>query len=964
MSRNYSQVDTLPGVSTENKPSSKVSSTDRSHPSHTNTPANTSTQNTKGDMSHSTANGSTEISVRTNASQGTELAPTSEQLAQRTRLMEAVINEQAVPDEPDEDQYACLWLDCDEVFDELGLLKRHVDQHRAYSCGWDNCSEQLATHGELSMHMAAHHRYDCKWEGCGQVFTSMKRFRSHLSAHDGNTCAWENCGANLTSRSQRLEHAKAHESYVCFWGGCKQSHKSLIDLRVHLQSHVEYSCAWESCGENFVSHIAFSMHMDTHQSVLYSHKNKRGAFKCGWEDCRKECRSQSKSSSEAFMVHVLNHTAYLCEWEGCKQVIKTESALISHLAEHANAIQCGDDGENTGTSSSTSRKICKWLGPCSKYSGVASEYHTNVESHRMLICRWENCGRRFSSPSELKKHMYEHCTQLGTTASSRQSTSPSYSRYVCSIGSCGQIFTCEEHLMQHMVEHKKFVCPYEGCKERYFSEDAVKSHVRSHDRTSVPKYTSYRKYKCTLSGCPEKFALREALNAHILHKHSGGEAQGGHLFCRWEDCAAVFSSEAELQDHQKSHRKRRITTQSSRGGHDTAERSFSDVPESRFFPGKSRYLSAQCSNDAAIANFGSYDQQGVSALQIRPFSSMPPMTSRYPNGPYDSFSRSAPATTRGNLQRDHSFEVTSRQNHVASTCGWNGCAQSFDSLENYHKHTARMHAGIYLCARNGCGAQLSGAEAFSRHEASHTSKNDDVGAIGTAIFWSSGAENSVPQRSPKTVAYQQQGSSSQSQPSSAKRINIKTTAPRVRRGSTAHSRQLLGSTRSHTGSVQGAPYDAPAPWRDSRRQLGQEWYPRELGSARQTTSFIDFEIARAPDHAENPRKSVGDGPQALIPLKRDGLGTPNTTGIGHRVGDRTSSERRSSFACAVKGCRETFGTVAEMNAHLRRHGHVEWHRSSSTPVSSDAFRCHVCAMTLNSSRELDRHMDMHRQWDN
>ncbi|XP_077983110.1 uncharacterized protein LOC144437950 [Glandiceps talaboti] len=334
---------------------------------------------------------------------------------------------------------------------------------------------------------------------CMKTFSSSVTLQSHLGAH------------LLEMEQQKMLIAKRTASFCSI---CKDMIISETDFLSHAQRHNnEKSCTTTTidcvvCLQSLTSMAALQLHARYHTQAqdaikLYqcfncqrnfdSTMNLTVVLDAGGKPsyCCRDCQSKTESSGEK--------PIFRCP--RCKVKFESQAELDTHMLSHiqGKTYQCIK---------------------CQKTFSTEKEIQIHVTTHMIeegMHHECKLCQHIFDSPAKLQCHLIEH-------------TYPD-KQYACH--RCKAMFSCAADIQSHAIEHgmdaRQFKCSQ--CPQTFFFDAELQNHFLTHSSGLV-----------TVSPVPPTVATSTAATS----PQSASEFQ-----C--SECARVFSSSTNLQNHMKIH---------------------------------------------------------------------------------------------------------------------------------------------------------------------------------------------------------------------------------------------------------------------------------------------------------------------------------------------------------------------------------------------------------------------------
>ncbi|CAE6481999.1 unnamed protein product [Rhizoctonia solani] len=181
------------------------------------------------------------------------------------------------------------------------------------------------------------------------------------------------------------------QTHMCRWTGCSESFPTCAALTDHLSSvHVgrgkaSYDCHWADCNRHGEKN-GFS----SKQKVLrhlQSHTGHR-PFRC-------DVCGLDFSEAATLQQHMRRHTQekpYVCDYPGCGKAFAITGALTIHKRTH--------NGDKPFK--------CKYCDRAFSESSNLSKHLRTHTGQRPYACTEPGCGKRFSRPDQVTRHMHVH----------------------------------------------------------------------------------------------------------------------------------------------------------------------------------------------------------------------------------------------------------------------------------------------------------------------------------------------------------------------------------------------------------------------------------------------------------------------------------------------------------------------------------------------------------------------------
>ena len=406
---------------------------------------------------------------------------------------------------------------CKRVFGKELTLKNHMKLHTGeYKCS--KCQKSFVSELTLSRHQCLGEYFTRGEDGklhckeCDKKFDKEIYLQRHMVIHMG-TFRCVVCQRAYARKEEMLKHmldctASLHtdpsggiECYVC-----KETFQSVKMYRDHFLQHTHpYKC--KTCGKLFMRQSRFENH------------------KCDpWDGNPLECKKCHKKFKYPVTLkkHMEIHENKQFECKRCHKVFHREDYVKNHMC-------VTEDGRKMRI------KILKRGG----------EIHIEPGS-RSFVC--PDCGRNYSSISNLNKHMITHgdkkeecpiCQKrfhLKVSLKEHMAVHDNSGTRQCP--HCGKMMKSRNSIYNHIQQFHAQVIkvhPCQECNKTFLQKGNLKKHMLLH--------SSERRFKCL--ECGRSFKYPEQLKRHE-HWHREG------LRYQCELCENRFLMEADLRKHTRN----------------------------------------------------------------------------------------------------------------------------------------------------------------------------------------------------------------------------------------------------------------------------------------------------------------------------------------------------------------------------------------------------------------------------
>ncbi|EJU03560.1 hypothetical protein DACRYDRAFT_21110 [Dacryopinax primogenitus] len=328
-----------------------------------------------------------------------------------------------------------------------------------FSCQWSQCHMSFATLEELKAHVDSQHLH-LPGVHCAHVAPPLHHthvpiqamFDPSLFGMDQNgatECLWGDCGSELppelepgsiASALAMAEHllqdhlnlgpmdidpSLSHPTPVASMPTISPvsptfSLNSQTASRASCSTTEEHVCEWQNCNAVFSSAAELMHHLTNYH--VGSGKNE---YWCRWRGCDRNSEGRAFASKQKILRHVQSHTGYRpYECDVCHQFFSEPATLQQHKRRHTNErpFVCDYPGCNKAFAIAGALTIHKRTHNgekpfkctyCDRAFSESSNYTKHLRTHtgsKPYLCPEMGCGKRFSRPDQLNRHLQTHKT--------------------------------------------------------------------------------------------------------------------------------------------------------------------------------------------------------------------------------------------------------------------------------------------------------------------------------------------------------------------------------------------------------------------------------------------------------------------------------------------------------------------------------------------------------------------------